>query len=125
MFYPYMKKLKSITHLLNGRRSIVIDIKINRNIIKMIDKILLKFYPNSSFFEEYNDKNNEFKLDYNIKNYKEHTIQFFPDEESGFLIFKKEIIQIIILKNSRHYKKLEKEIFAVFEFVDSPKISKK
>lgn len=112
-----MKKLKVITHVANRKKTLRIQLPLKEKIIKSIDEMLMKVGEDFSYFEYCNHKTGICDYSHKPKDLKNETISFFDDEESGFIIIKENTIDIILLKNSRLFKKLEKNVFSIFDFV--------
>lgn len=116
-----MKKYKSITGISNHKKTLRVNILSMKKTVKLLDKIFTKMNF-EYFFEEYDYKKGEYISIHEPKKFMGQTIPFFNEEETGFIIFKSKNIEIILLKDSKYFKKFEEELFSIFEFVNSPKI---
>lgn len=117
-----MKKLRVVTGVSNHAKSVRISLLLDEQVIKLIDQVLLKFHPEGSYFEYYNEKKGLNEYSYSPKKLVDEAISFFSNaEETGWIFIQRNHIQIVLLKDAKLAKEVEAEIFNLMDFVDPPK----
>jgi hypothetical protein len=100
----------------NTGKTLWISIKLDDEVIKKIQEIILEIDKNSMGLEEYDDKVGKYLPSSEIVN---RNYRFFNDEESLYLFFFQDYVALILRKESKYFKKLKKLFFDNFEFVDT------
>ena len=108
------EKIKSIS---NTEKALWLRVTPTNKSLEIIDKIIRKF--NHIGLEPYDETGKEINLDYH--NFINDDIKYFHEEESIYLIFTTTHINIILLKDSKLFKKLEKDFMENFLFNEDQK----
>ena len=109
-----MLKEKMIVGILDQNRTLLMNFRPKKLVLEMLAELLCPYnFHDSSIFK-------------NLKIHPEKwvwaTIPFFKEEdEAGFLILKENFIQIILLKDSKYFRSLEKNLYNKFDLLDYPK----
>ncbi len=110
------EKIKSIVHT---EKIWWIRVKPTDNSLLLIDKILKKYDPTGLGWglEDYtcDQERKSERLVYN--KWKNKSMNFYSEIESGYLFFMQDRIDILLRKESKLFEKLKKEFLKHFEFV--------
>ena len=114
------EKIKSISHT---EKVWLIRVKPTSRSVEYINNILTKFNLNNAGVETTyldwcdccDDKPHKFSLNYS--EWKNQSIDFYPDEDSGYIFFMEDRIEILLLKNSKLFDKLRDEFLEYFEMI--------
>jgi hypothetical protein len=107
----------------NRENSLLIVLKKDYEIIKIINDIILKYDPichGLEFFEDH--------IGYYLPNYEKligKNFIFFNDDDIMHLVFLEEELIIILLKNSKKFDQIKTELFNIFDYVDYIPMTKK
>ncbi|MBI2629225.1 hypothetical protein HYW74_04025 [Candidatus Pacearchaeota archaeon] len=106
-------KIKGISHT---EKVLWLKLEVNNKALKIVHEIISKFNDNIGL-EQFDDNlGNYLPLEY--KYYQNTDYRFFEEEESLFLVFTETHINVILLKDSKLFNKLEKEFMDHFEFIE-------